>query len=255
MNSETARVKAKSKLILWWVLFVFFVAAGGFCEYLRHTQPLDETLVLYKPAGEENESGGVTENIQPEQVKNSEQLPSIKNEQAEEIKEVTSQNVSEMVEPEPEFEALQEFLIYMLESQQFLDDDAHHVTVLERIKQEENTVVSEPKKEDVKFEENKIEVYDSEKGVVDVIEVPVPAEKVSEMFEETTAEEGTEHQASQTEELDLVQDEIKNVEDKMQKAAMDAENIMRENVQAEIQRVEETGDEAPIVLIPGLQNM
>jgi hypothetical protein len=307
-NVEAAKIKAKSKLILWCVILGCCVIVAGVWEYWHQTQPLYQTTLIYKPAGAE---GGATvleiaspvlmmENAEKnsEDTQKDEQKPvaaatidktseSEKNEVSENNAPVVQNSVNaeqqntpaaEIEEPEPEFEALQEFLIYMLELQQQLEQDVSGETVLDRIKQPE--IKADENKEPasaVSFEENKIEVYDSEKGVVGVIEVgekkieqgaelkPQTVEKNEEPSPKPSAEVQvptieTEQAPEEPvmmlpEVIDNAMQEMKEVVEQAQNVATEAENQMRENVQAEISRVEENGDEAPIVLIPGLQNM
>lgn len=287
MSTETAKVKAKAKLFIWFALFFCGVVAGLIWEYSRQTRPFDETVLIYKPMGEtsapaiiENVSGGI-ENIVENQA--------AKNEQTTE-------------EPQTEYEILQEFLIYMLESQDFLDEDNQHVTVLDKIKQNSPAVeIASPEETAPKVEEkaeetvektieitaektiedataekskdnsaeNKTEEPDSEKNtelkveektqnvsneVVTESEV-VTDNKVVDVIPETApvVEEDDVYPAENL--LNFVSDEVRDTIDEIKNTAIEVENAMRENVQAEMQRVEEAGEEAPIILIPGLQNM
>lgn len=308
-NVEAAKIKAKSKLILWCVILGCCVIAAGVWEYWHQTQPLYQTTLIYKPAGAE---GGATvleiaspvlmmenaeknsEDTQKDEPKPVVKVATIDKTSESEKNEVSENNApvvqnsvnaeqqntpaAEIEEPEPEFEALQEFLIYMLELQQQLEQDVSDETVLDRIKQPE--IKADENKEPnpvVSFEENKIEVYDSEKGVVGVIEVgekkieqrneeksqdvekneePIQKSAVEAQAPTVEAEQAPEEPVMMLPEvIDNAMQEMKEVVEQAQNVAVEAENQMRENVQAEINRVEESGDEAPIVLIPGLQNM
>lgn len=262
MNSETAKIKAKSKLILWSTLLLCFGLLGGAWEYLHHVQPLDQKMLIFKP-GNEAHLSDVLENTANDTA-------GIKNVVSNEVKVVEEKTEQQegaenhpIQEPEAEFEALSEFLVYMQELQQQVEEIGQHVSVLDKIKQEEIAPKEEKSQQVHLFDERKIEVYDSEKGVVGVIDV---AEQRNETVENVQPEAAAEIKEKVLDENDVTvvdavekienaAEEINDTAEKAQMAAVEAENLLRENVQAEMQRVEESGDEAPIILIPGLQNM
>ena len=305
-NVEAAKIKAKSKLNLWCVILGCCVIAAGVWEYWHQTQPLYQTTLIYKPAGAEsgatmleitspvsvveNEEKNSQETHIDEQKLHAAAVDNVSESEKDEadknnapvvqnmsVAEQESVSVAEIKEPEPEFEALQDFLVYMFELQQQMERDVSDETVLDRIKQPEIKADENSKPAStVSFEENKIEVYDSEKGVVGVIEVgekkieklpdvkPQEVEKSEEQIQKSTVEpQSSEIENEQIfepvmmlpEVIDNAMQEMKDVVEQAQNVAEEAENQMRENVQAEINRVEESGDEAPIILIPGLQNM
>ncbi len=260
MNSETAKIKAKSKVMLWCTLLVCFVLVGGAWEYLHQTQPLDQTTLIFKP---EHENGKTVE-----QVVNKKSVEQAKENKVENVpakdETVVVDSTAEPEEPEAEFEALQEFLGYMQELQKQIDGDWQHVSVLDKIEQEEIAPKEEKPQQVVVFDENKIEVYDSEKGVVGVIDVTTQTKDIVEPVAEIKTEPQVKEEVSAveqaivangTEVIENAEQEIIDAAEKAQMAATAVENIVRENVQAEMNRVEESGDEMPIILIPGLQNM
>ena len=268
MNSETAKIKAKSKLMLWFTLWICVVLVGGAWEYLHQTQPLDQTTLIFKPGNgeEENINQAIVEkNIAQNDVQTVEKNePQKEGNEAVKEEPAAIEGNSLQEEPEAEFEALQEFLGYMQELQQQLEDVHQHVFVLDRIKQEEIAPKEEKPQQAVVFDENKIEVYDSEKGVVGVIDVTAQKKEIVEPVAEIKTKPQAKEEISAveqaivadgTEVIENAEQEIIDAAEKAQMAASEAENIVRENVQAEMNRVEESGDDMPIILIPGLQNM
>jgi len=221
MDSREARSKAKNKLHFWtFILFSIIVIGAGF-EYFSLTQPLNEITVVYVP--QKGEPASVQNKIAKaiSEPKAIEQKPSV-------------------IDTHPH--AAQELLNYMNEMKQKVEDVTFTETALDKIKQNpkepEQPTLNQPQ-----FEENKIEIYDEHKGVVEVIETPTatispnaPENDLPEIKPVTPDEVVTEIEAE--------------LSPKEQEIADQASQAVQELINA----VSTTDDEEkPIVLIPALQ--
>ena len=214
MNAETAKVKAKGKVTQLMMLLLCSVAIGGMYEYHRAFQPLDEVVMFY---------------MDPTTV------GTVSQDSVAVVKE----------EPTPEVQnnpkALDEFLSLMREIRTNVENVQVGNTVLDRLKQSESLSKQQIKPENHVFDTNIIEIYDSEKGIVQTIDT---AEKPnSDDIKVENVSETAEDEA-----------EIKNDSVEAEDAKNPENEALRQQIKEEINRVEEAGEEAPIVLIPGLLN-
>lgn len=153
-NNDIEKLKAKEKVKVLTLLLVFLVLLGGIWEYQNSYLPLDNMIVVYKPYNKE-----------------------VANKQDVEVKdEVTKANVGDefedktiKVEEVDNSKALEEFLGYMDEVKNNLQEIEKPVLILDKIVQEPEVKIE--KKEVNPFEEGKLEIYDSEKGIVKVEDV------------------------------------------------------------------------------------
>ncbi len=153
-NNDIEKLKAKEKVKVLTLLLVFLVLLGGIWEYQNSYLPLDNMIVVYKPYNKE-----------------------VANKQDVEVKdEVTKANVGYEIEDKTikveevdNSKALEEFLGYMDEVKNNLQEIEKPVLILDKIVQEPEVKIE--KKEVNPFEEGKLEIYDSEKGIVKVEDV------------------------------------------------------------------------------------
>lgn len=287
---DGARMRAKYKLKLLFMLFVFVVLAGVFLEYQRFTQPLDEVAVIYV----NGEAASVVE-MHKALAEEVVEKPKVEENKPEEFKEPLQQPVKENETPKENApvvnaDALPGFLDELKAAQELVGQVQYSEPVLNKIIQQEPK--AEPQNAEPKiFQDGKIEVYDSNKGVVAVQEEPKPeAPKVEEKPAEVKPEPAkaeekpieqpeapkadakpqeeaaviVEEKVSSAvnevaaavetakEEENLLKEEIDAVIENEKKAAEKAEDSVRERVNQDLGKVEEAGEEAPIVLIPGL---
>ncbi|MBE6462434.1 MAG: hypothetical protein E7005_01595 [Alphaproteobacteria bacterium] len=153
-NNDIEKIKAKEKVKVLTLLLVFFVLLGGIWEYQNSYLPLDNIVVVYKPVSKDA--------INKEEGELKEKTEVIKEENK--IK-----DKSEKVEEIDNSKAMEEFLGYMDEVKNNLQEIEKPVMVLDKIIQEPE--IKEEKKEVNPFEDGKLEIYDSEKGIVKVEEV------------------------------------------------------------------------------------
>ena len=153
-NNDIEKIKAKEKVKVLTLLLVFFVLLGGIWEYQNSYLPLDNIVVVYKPVSKEainNEEGELKEKT--EVIKEENKI----------------EDKAEKVEVIDNSKAMEEFLGYMDEVKNNLQEIEKPVMVLDKIIQEPE--IKEEKKEVNPFEDGKLEIYDSEKGIVKVEEV------------------------------------------------------------------------------------
>ncbi len=165
-EDEIARQKAGCRVkLLIWVLIVA-AAGAGFAEWRRSTAPLSSAVLVYQRAAAA--------------------LPAVDNVSAE------SKAVIEMAEKTPDSQvsaenaeipaaaaqsdansgAVAEFLAYLRDVREDVDGLSEPEGVLMKIRQPEAVQqVEEPTAE--AFKDGQIEIYDSEKGVVGIVEAPV----------------------------------------------------------------------------------
>ena len=140
-NEENECAKEKVKFMFVFLLFV--ICVGGVWELLKAQAPLDTVVVVYNNKQiEDNEKITKEDVVLEEKTVESE------------IKETSYENVGV------------EFLNYIEQIKADVEDIEPKVFVLDRIVLEKKEV---EKIEEMPFKDGQIEVYDSEKGVVDVI--------------------------------------------------------------------------------------
>lgn len=288
---DTVRIRAKYRLKLLFMLLVFVIFVGVFWEYQRMTQPLDEVAVIYVNGDNAAEVVVVPEVVNEtavpsEAAQTNENTPSA---DAQKDENQPAPQVAEENKENDNSQALPEFLNALKHTQEVVEQAQYSEPVLNKIIQAEPK--TEPQSAEPKvFQDGKIEVYDSTKGVVGVVEEPkveakpeVKVENVKENVE--VKEEAKPEPKLQEEEVkevsdkakqvvqdvaeaandavetaveakdeakDLVKEEIEAVIEQEKSAAEKAEESVRQRVNYDLGQVEEAGEEAPIVLIPGL---
>jgi len=216
---NVSKERAKAKLQLLTMVLFFGLIAGAVFEYQQATAPLDEVVVVYHSLKNEAQKESVAQPV----------LNESKPEVVHEIPQAQNN-----VEPVQKVSAVDDFLGYMFEMQDKINAIKQEETILDKMKQ------SEPKKKDENvakptFEEGKIEVFDTEKGVISVVEEAHDAEVKSDTLDNVSVEVET-HENLPIEDASALVDE----------------NV-RERVNGDIQEVQNNGEEAPVVLIPGMQ--
>lgn len=167
-NNDIEKIKAKEKVKVLTLLLVFFVLLGGIWEYQNSYLPLDNIVVVYKPVSKEpinKKEGELKDDITVINEENKIEDKAVKVEEVDNSK------------------ALEEFLGYMDEVKNNLQEVEKPVMVLDKIIQEPE--IKEEKMEVNPFEDGKLEIYDSEKGIVKVEEV----KKVEEIKKEDVKED------------------------------------------------------------------
>ena len=208
MSDDVSVIKSRGRRDVLWAMVAIVAAIGGVFEYQQATMPLDEAIIFLSP-------------VQTEPV------------------------VQKVIEPQPvtddHRQALREFLDYMDEA----NDKANQLvsyegSALSRIKGA--PTVTETIKPDAHiFQDGKIEIYDSEKGVVDVVDTKAPAndDKVKpDVVEEQAKPDDTTEEATRLNE--------------QEQAELIAQQQVQRQVEKDLQQVAENGDEAPVVLLPGV---
>ena len=239
MANDASVTKARAKKDLLWALVVLCVAMGGVYEYLRFTAPWDETTIFLSP-------------MMAETTETTEKQPAL---------EPQKEAKTSAPAVEENKEALVEFLAYMDKVNAQVDEIlARENNVLSHIHTQPQKV--QKNKDDVHvFQDGKIEIYDSEKGVVDVVSEGQTQDKAqsqpqSQPQEKTTPAQNKEPAQEKTEVKK--EPEVKEVTEQQEelqaqeKANVEAQEKLQQQVQKDLQNVVENGGEAPVVLIPGL---
>lgn len=269
MDSKTAQLKAKNKLQFWtFILFSILVIGAGF-EYISLTQPLDEVMVIYMP--QKSQTAGAPQKAEPAPepkaaVEPKQAEPEVK-ETAPEVKaEPKAEETKPAVDAHPH--AAQELLGYMNEVKQKVESVTFSETALDKIKQnpakpEQPAVTQQP------FEENKIEIYDEKKGVVEVIETPAAVAPVQEKVEQKAEDAAQQIEAAEQQTAETIEKAKEEVASLVSEADAIAQQVLDNQQVQEEQKAEEQAtqamqelmdsvgvsndEEQPIVLIPALQ--
>ena len=156
-NNDIEKIKAEEKVKVLTLLLLFFVLLGGVWEYQKSHSSLDSIIVVYKSSNEEiGEEKRVVDNNVVENVKEERQEDNAKSQSEEQSLGDNSQ-------------ILNEFFQYMDDVKNSLEEIEKPVLVLDKIIQVEEVV--KEKAEVNPFEEGKLEIYDTEKGIVKIEEV------------------------------------------------------------------------------------
>ena len=188
-NENNGCAKEKVKFMFGCLLFV--VAVGGVWEMLKSQAPLDSVVVVYNvkknveyvveaKEPEKHEIVNIEENVVVEDKKEIENK-SLKNEQA-----------------------MEEFLGYLKQIKSDVEGVSDKEFVLDKIKIDEK---KEDVVNDVSFKNGQIEVYDSDKGIVDVI----IEEKVDEVLD-VISEEKINEKVNEEISVEVVEEVIENHE-------------------------------------------
>lgn len=302
---DGARIKAKYKLKLLFMMLVFVVLVGAFLEYQRMKQPLDEVAFVYANGSEQ-----IDVMIEQQQDVISKPMVALDNKEVKQESAVREANGAKNKDNQPVAEqsaqvektvdnnlnALPEFLGVLKNAREVVERSQFGEPILNKIIQTEP--MAEPQNTEQKvFQDGKIEVYDSNKGVVAVVETAEAVENVkqtdqantvNEVADKTTAkteQKGTEvtekvkqditnvaedvaqavegennaeesgvaiAQDAHKEIKDLAKEEIEAVLEQEKNVAEKAEDSVRQRINQDLGEVKEAGEDAPIVLIPGL---
>lgn len=219
MSEDKAIIQSRGRKDMLWAIVVIVATLGGVYEYQQITAPLDEAIIFLSPTTKDT-SAKAPEVEEPKPV------PTVKEENKK--------------QENKDKQALKELLNYMDE----INDKANQLVsyeggALSHIKG--SPTVAEAIKPDTRiFEDGKIEIYDSQKGVVDVVDTKSSSNNdqpkqdvVEETKTENTSEETT--QMSEQEQAEAL-----------------AHQQVKQQVAMDLQKVAENGEEAPVVLLPGM---
>lgn len=249
VNNETEKMKAKYKTKLLAMLLLLVLVVGGLFEYYQALLPLDREVIVHIPSKLD---------ISSDQAKEK---------QAIEEKEAQKVVVEEVVAAQPKEEdsiqvsgaedkhqqALPEFLDYMQQVNDNVSQVEQQPSALDKIKQSESEDKSVEVKSQPQVHTDKIEIYDTNKGVVGVIEVPSDAVVVINPASEENKAENREVDQAVGEVVDDAAEAVAATIEAGEQAKAEAEEKLRQRVDQEINQMAEDGEEAPVVLIPGLQ--
>ena len=197
---------AKEKVKFMFVCLLFVICVGGVWEMLKAQAPLDTVVVVYNRS-EINKQLEDNEKITKEDVVLEEKAVEAK------VRETSYENVGV------------EFLNYIEHVKAEVENVEPKVFVLDRIVVEKKEV---EKNEEIPFKDGQIEVYDSEKGVVDVI-----------------VEEDNKVETAITEEVN----EVENVEEKVEDVKINADIEVKENIEDV-----KSDDNVEIIEMPNVEN-
>lgn len=177
MQTEISKVRAKCKLWLVFFICLFGIGMGCWVEYQRWIQPLDSAVLIYVPARYVSSAivplmPESASKITPKPNDAEENVPveiASPEEQLAEVKEKNHDAAALDTAPVTDPKNLNDFLDYLQTLRQQAEDVVLVPSVLEQIKQIEPKL-PEPQKSVPIFEDGKIEIYDSEKGVIGVID-------------------------------------------------------------------------------------
>ena len=150
-NENNSCAKEKVKFMFGCVLFI--IAVGGVWEMLKSQAPLDSVVVVY------NVKKNVENVVEAKEPEKHEIVNIEENVVVEDKKEIESKILKNE-------QAIGEFLGYLKQIKSDVEGISDKEFVLDKIKIDEK---KEEVVEDVSFKNGQIEVYDSDKGVVDVI--------------------------------------------------------------------------------------
>ena len=266
-DAETIKAKAKSKVVLLTMLFCCVLLCGGIWEYQKAMQPLAQTTLIYKNSANK----APEQNRQISDVQQQAAVVEIKSANTANEEYVAVEAVSPII-PENEAENaivedlknLNDFLGYLQQIHDQNEQIVPDISVLEKIVQTEYAPVAKKESQPAIFDDGKIEIYDSEKGVVGVIDetgarvIPETEVQPQEIKSEETNqldEKAEEHENQVNEAETLKQEDVEAVIEQEEEHAKQTEAEVHRFVQEEINRAKEAGEDAPVVLIPGLQNV
>ena len=248
MDTSVTKIKAKDKVRFLMVLLVSGSILGGIYEYHMAEFPLDEVNVIYvaPEMTAKNDAKNSEAEAQTKSVNNEETAKAEDKEKSEVV--LKAQETQKNTEVTDHPQALNEFLGEMREIRARVDDIKVGGTILERLKQPESSVNTAETSNKQPFEEGKIEIYDSEKGVVEVIEEPAQpvAEKAAERNE--TAENGTDSTMVENAVGAVGEGEKTEIDNSLNTE----ENDLRQQLNVVNEQSQEVDEDAPIMLLPGI---
>ena len=193
-NENNSCAKEKVKFMFGCLLFV--VAVGGVWEILKSQAPLDSVVVVYN----------VKKNVEyvvevKEPKKHEEVVVNVNVEEKVVVEEVKKEIENKSLKNE---QAMEEFLGYLKQIKSDVEGVSDKEFVLDKIKIDEK---KEDAVNDVSFKNGQIEVYDSDKGIVDVI----IEEKVDEVLD-VISEEKIKEEVNEEISVEVVEEVIENHE-------------------------------------------
>ncbi len=181
-NENNSYAKEKVKFMFGCLLFV--VAVGGVWEMLKSQAPLDSVVVVY------NVKKNVEYVVEAKEPEKHEIVNIEENVVVEDKKEIESKSLKNE-------QAIGEFLGYLKQIKSDVEGISDKEFVLDKIKIDEK---KEEVVEDLSFKNGQIEVYDSDKGIVDVI--------VEEKIDEVKSEEKINEELS----VEVIKEVVENHE-------------------------------------------
>jgi len=219
MSEDKAIIQSRGRKDMLWAIVVIVAALGGVYEYQQITTPLDEAIIFLSPTTKDT-SVKAPENIEPQPVPN--------------------ENKENKNQENKDKQALKELLNYMDEinakANQLISYEGNALSHIKGL-----PTVKEAIKPDTHiFEDGKIEIYDSQKGVVDVVDTKAPGDdaKLKQNVAEETKAENTSDETTQM--------------SAQEQAEAIAHQQVQQQVAMDLQKVAEDGEEAPVVLLPGM---
>ncbi len=246
VNNETEKMKAKYKTKLLAMLLLLVLVAGGLFEYHQALLPLDREVIVHIPSRFDISLDKAKEN----QVKEA-QKAVVEEVVAAQPKQKDSAQVDKTEDKHQQ--ALPEFLDYMQQVNDNVSQVEPQPSALDKIKQSESEVKSVEVKSQPQVHTDKIEIYDANKGVVGVIEVPSDAVVVINPDLKENRVQNHEVEQAVGEVVDDAAEAVAATIEAGEQAKAEAEEKLRQRVDQEINQMAEDGAEAPVVLIPGLQ--
>ena len=211
MSEDKAVIRARGRKDMLEALVMLVMTIGGVYEYQQITAPLDEAIIFLSPSAV----------AAPKQ---------------------TPEDVTPQPAAETQPEAFKAFFNYMdkvnEQANQLISYEGSALSHIKRAPEVAKTV----KPDTHVFQDGKIEVYDSEKGVVAVVDTKSPRDDVKN--KQSMAEEPAK--------ADNSAEEADNPIAEQEKQEALAQQQVQQQVEKELQKVAETGDDAPVVLLPGM---
>ena len=215
MADDKSVIEARGKKNMLWAIVTLVAVTGSLYEYHQQTAPLDE-LVIFLPQPS------------PKTLKTKENAPK------------TETPKAEIIAPTSQ-ETFKEFFAYMEkineQANKLISYEGSALSHIKRAPAIAKTVTSDTQI----FEDGKIEIYDSQKGVIDVVDTKSSANRNKDNGE-----------------ADKEQIEIKNsgeetpkMSEQEQQEAI-AQQKIQQQVAKDLEKAAETGEEAPVVLLPGI---
>lgn len=213
MNKENISIsKARNKRNIIALLVIVSFVCGGIFEYQQATFPLDEAVIFLSPTDVAEQDTTVTNPI-------------------------IEQDQSSAIAQDNNPQALQDFLGYIDEINQTTDEIlSHKNNVLDNIHATETDVSQTPKVKPV-FAEGKIEIYDSERGIIDVVD-----EGKSDSFEQDLTDITNE----------VANETVSKMAEDEELADKKATQVLQEQVFQTVKDITDNGEQAPVVLLPGV---
>lgn len=197
-NENNGCAKEKVKFMFGCLLFV--VAVGGVWEILKSQAPLDSVVVVY------NVKKNIEYVVEVKDPKNHEEV--VVNENVEEkvvVEEVKKEIENKSLKNE---QAMEEFLGYLKQIKSDVEGVSDKEFVLDKIKIDEK---KEDVVNDVSFKNGQIEVYDSDKGIVDVI-IEEKVDEVLDVISEEKINEKVNEKVNEEISVEVVEEVIENHE-------------------------------------------